>query len=141
MSIVGSPTVMTFGSTGDANTTASRYSCIDRVKAKTAVVAIPGRLGGSTIRTKPPASPQPSSQAASSSSRGTVRKTPLRSHVQNGIVNVGYRMTSAHHVSLSPSRATTGTRGRKRTIGGTSYVMNMAMPVDSAPGSRRRPSA
>jgi hypothetical protein len=59
------------------------------VNAKIAVVAIPGRLKGSTTRTIPSHIPQPSIQAASSTSRGTARKKPSISHVQNGMVKVG----------------------------------------------------
>ena len=61
----------------------------EHVRRYDAVVAMPGRLTGTTTRTSPPTTPQPSIQAASSISIGTERKKPIMSHVQNGMVKVG----------------------------------------------------
>lgn len=49
----------------------------------------PGTDSGSTIRTIAPTRPQPSTMADSSTSLGSDLKKPMRSHVQNGTVNVG----------------------------------------------------
>jgi hypothetical protein len=53
------------------------------------VITTAGRLNGTTTRTIALATPHPSTQAASSSSRGSALKKPIMSHVQNGMVKVG----------------------------------------------------
>src|SRR5262245_13576048 len=78
--------------------------------------------------------------AHSSISFGTVRKYPMRSHVQKGTRNVGYVTTSDHRLSESPRRFTTVLSGRKSSDGGTRYVTKIATPNDAAPRKRRRAS-
>ncbi len=53
------------------------------------MVRIAGSDNGNTILIKAPNRLQPSTIAASSISRGTARKKPISSQVQNGIVKVG----------------------------------------------------
>ena len=52
-------------------------------------VRIPGSEIGKTMRSSVMMREAPSTSAASSSSRGIVLKKPIRSHVENGIVNDG----------------------------------------------------
>src|SRR6266536_971036 len=56
---------------------------------KITTVRIPGIEIGSTTRRSAFNREQPSIRAASSSSSGIVLKKPIRSHVENGIVNDG----------------------------------------------------
>ena len=57
--------------------------------------------------------------AASSISNGTVLKKPMSSHVQNGIVRVGYTTTSDHQESCRSSKLTTRASGMNRMMPGT----------------------
>jgi hypothetical protein len=59
---------------GPVSTKAKRKLFQEVVKAKIAVATMPGRTSGSAIRAKAPRREQPSSHAASSSSRGTSSK-------------------------------------------------------------------
>src|SRR5512132_1351817 len=99
MSSVATPSGTGFCSEIDTNASEYRKSCIDSVNEKMIEVMIPGQLTGSTTRSSAPSWPQPSSMAASSISNGTVLKKPMSNQVQNGIVNVGYTTTRAHHES------------------------------------------
>ena len=113
------PTVMVLSSAGETKTSAYRNSFQDSVKANSAAQITTGTATGSRIRTRVWSRLQPSSMAHSSISRGTVRKYPSSSQVQNGTRNVGYVTTSAHRLSERPSRFTTVLRGRKSSDGGT----------------------
>src|SRR6185436_1947066 len=101
ISSVATPSGTGFSSDTDTKASEYRKSCIDSVNEKMIAVMMPGQLTGSTTRSSAPSCPQPSTMAASSISNGTVLKKPIKSHVQNGIVNVGYTTTSAHHESWS----------------------------------------
>ena len=60
------------------------------VNEKNATTASAGSDIGRMMRTRVPSREQPSTSAASSSSRGTERKYPIRSQVQNGTVKPRY---------------------------------------------------
>src|SRR6266508_2362723 len=94
----------------------------ESVKAKSTAHTSPGTAMGSTIRIKAWTRVAPSTIAHSSTSFGTVRKYPMRSHVQNGTRNVGYVSTSAHLESPSPIQFTTCASGRNRSEVGTSRL-------------------
>src|SRR5690242_15782519 len=99
------------------------------VKAKMATVSMPAMLSGSTTRGMAPTREQPSTMAASSISIGMGRKNPAMSHVQNGMVNVGYATISDPSLSNNPSAAITLTSGRNSSVVGIRYVRKM--PMDS----------
>ena len=61
----------------------------ESVKAKSAAQTSPGTAIGSTMRRSAWMRVAPSTSAHSSTSFGTVRKYPIKSHVQNGTRNVG----------------------------------------------------
>src|SRR5213083_2587702 len=86
---VATPSGTGFWSEIEMNASEYRKSCMDSVNEKMIDVMSPGQLTGSTTRSSAPSWLQPSIIAASSISNGTVLKNPIRSHVQNGIVNVG----------------------------------------------------
>ncbi len=65
-------------------------SCIVRVKAKTTTVRRPGTERGRMTFTIAPRRLHPSTMACSSMSWGTDLKKPMSSHVQKGMVKVGY---------------------------------------------------
>src|SRR4051794_37516433 len=94
-------------------------SCIDNVKAKITRLNKPGTLTGNTMRMAAPSRLQPSTRAASSISRGTCLKKPDMSHVQNGMVNVGYTTTSAKRESCSPNCTMTWESGMNSSDEGT----------------------
>src|SRR5437667_8505011 len=71
----------------------------DSVKAKIPAERMPGTAIGKMILTIAPKRVAPSIRAHSSSSLGIVLKYPMRSHVQNGIRNVGYVRISADRKS------------------------------------------
>src|SRR5947209_10280018 len=108
------------------------------VKAKMAIVRIPGMLTGSTIRNIAPSRLHPSTRAASVISRGTFLKKPMSSQVQNGIVKVGYTSTRAQRVLTRPRPTTSCDSGRNSSVGGTRYVRKMPMPSAPDPGNRVR---
>src|SRR2546423_1027548 len=81
------------------------------------MVRIPGTERGRTTRNIAPSRLQPSTRAASVISRGTFLKKPIRSHVQKGIVNVGYTSASDHLLLLSPNPATSWESGRDESGG------------------------
>ncbi len=58
------------------------------MKAYTATAMIPGSAAGTTTRKSAPSGPQPSTYAASSSSRGTDAKYPVSIQMENGRENV-----------------------------------------------------
>src|SRR5919108_1559118 len=122
---------MVLSSAGETKTSAYRNSFHDSVNANSAAQITPGTATGSRMRSMVCARPQPSSIAHSSISRGTVRKYPMRSHVQNGTRNVGYVTTSDHRLSASPSRVTTVVSGRKSSEGGTREGTKIATPKES----------
>src|SRR5919108_6609852 len=65
------------------------------VKPNRITHTMPGTAIGSTMRVSVCIRLAPSTSAHSSTSRGTVRKYPMSSHVENGTRNVGYVTTSA----------------------------------------------
>src|ERR1700730_10638639 len=94
-------------------------SCAVSVNAKITTVRMAGTERGRTVFTNAPTTVQPSTIAASSISRGTDLKKPISSQVQNGMVKVGYKTTSDHIESASPSSETTRDSGRNSSVGGT----------------------
>src|SRR5207253_116286 len=71
------------------------------------VKTMSGAANGSSTRTSACGRVAPSTSAASSSSVGSALKKPIRSHVQNGTVNVGYDRKSAISELVAPSSAST----------------------------------
>src|SRR5438445_12732347 len=92
------------------------------------IVRIPGTERGRTTRNMAPRRLQPSTRAASVISRGTFLKKPIRSQVQNGIVNVGQTTASDHWLLLRPKPAPSWESGRNRSVGGTRQVRKMPTP-------------
>src|SRR6266508_729283 len=89
------------------------------VKAKTTTATSPGKTSGTTVRTNAPSRLEPSTIACSSMSFGIVRKKPINSQTDTGIVIVGYTSTSDQVLSCSPTAATTRDRERNSSVGGT----------------------
>src|SRR5215510_8759414 len=98
---------------------AYRNSFHESVNAKIAEATSPGAASGTTTRASAAARVAPSTNAASSSSRGSALKKPIISHVQNGTVNVGYDSTSAARLLVAPSSASTRYSGMNSSAGGT----------------------
>ncbi len=69
---------------------ANRNSFQETRKAKMAATTSPGAAIGITIRINTPRREQPSIIAASSTSRGTSTKNPIRSQIENGSANETY---------------------------------------------------
>src|SRR5215207_9903900 len=69
------------------NTRAKRNSFQERTKAKTPAASIPGSESGTMMRQKAPRRPLPSTNAASSNSRGIPWKKPIRIQTTNGRLN------------------------------------------------------
>src|SRR5205823_1885897 len=113
----------------------------DSVKAKIPAERMPGTAIGKMILTIAPKRVAPSIRAHSSSSLGIVLKYPMRSHVQNGIRNVGYVRISAHGVSPTWKVRMMFASGMKRSVGGTRYVTKIDVPRVPAMGNRSRASA
>src|SRR5436190_20076020 len=134
ISSVATPSGTGFCSEMDTKASEYRTSCMDSVNEKITAVITPGQLTGSTTRSSAPNWLHPSIIAASSISNGTVLKNPMRSHVQNGIVKVGYTTTSDHQESWRWSSITTRGSGMNRMMADTRYVMKMAIPRFSANG-------
>src|SRR5215471_1204947 len=103
----------------------------DSVNAKSAAHTSPGTAMGRMMRHSAWIRVAPSTIAHSSISLGTVRKYPMRSHVQNGTRNVGYVTTRAHLESPRPSQFTTWASGRNRSEVGTRYVTKIPVPMPS----------
>src|SRR5215813_15096656 len=114
------------------------YSFQHSVNPKSAAHTSPGTAIGSKIRVSVCMRLAPSTSAHSSTSRGTVRKYPISSHVENGTRNVGYVRTRAQIESDRPSQLITCDSGRKSSVGGTRYVMNTAVPNEPTPRYRSR---
>src|SRR5215831_11368086 len=119
MRSVATPRVIGFWSEADTKVSAYTNSCKVRVKVKITVVRMPGNDSGRAILMKAPNRLQPSTIAASSISTGSVLKNPMSSHVQKGMVKVGYTTTSDHIEFCNPRRVITRDSGRKRSVGGT----------------------
>src|SRR2546425_8039580 len=113
----------------------------DSVKAKIPAERMPGTAIGKMILTIAPKRVAPSIRAHSSSSLGIVLKYPMRSHVQNGIRNVGYVRISAHGVSPTWKVRMMFASGMKRSVGGTRDVTKIDVPRVPAMGNRSRASA
>src|SRR5256885_16835350 len=105
------------------------------------MVRIPGTERGRTTRNIAPSRLQPSTRAASVISRGTFLKKPIRSHVQKGIVKVGYTSASDHLLLLSPNPATSWESGRNKSVGGTRWGGKKPDPKVPGPGKRTRAGA
>src|SRR2546428_10368082 len=110
-------------------------------KAKIPAERMPGTAIGKIILTIAPKRVAPSIRAHSSSSLGIVLKYPMRSHVQNGIRNVGYVRISAHGVSPTWKVRMMFASGMKRSVGGTRYVTKIDVPRVAALGDRSPGSA
>src|SRR2546429_1893772 len=113
----------------------------DGMKAMGPAERMPGTAIGKMILTIAPKRVAPSIRAHSSSSLGIVLKYPMRSHVQNGIRNVGYVRISAHGVSPTWKVRMMFASGMKRSVGGTRYVTKIDVPRVPAMGNRSRASA
>src|SRR5437867_3257449 len=113
----------------------------DSVNAKMPAERIPGTAIGKMIRVIAPKRVAPSMRAHSSSSLGIVLKYPMRSHVQNGMRNVGYVRISAHGVLPSWKFRMMSASGMNRSVGGTRYVTKIDVPSVPARGNFRRASA
>src|SRR3989442_12247323 len=94
----------------------------DSVKAKIPAERMPGTAIGKMILTIAPKRVAPSIRAHSSSSLGIVLKYPMRSHVQNGIRNVGDVRISAHGVWPTWKARTMVWRGMTRSGGWNAAV-------------------
>src|SRR5712671_4877276 len=113
----------------------------DKVNAKMPAERIPGTAIGKMIRVIAPKRVAPSMRAHSSSSLGIVLKYPMRSHVQNGIKNVGYVRISAQGVFPSWKSRMMSASGMNRSVGGTRYVTKIDVPSAPAIGNRSRANA
>src|SRR2546429_8419243 len=113
----------------------------DREKAKTPAERMPGTAIGKMILTIAPKRVAPSIRAHSSSSLGIVLKYPMRSHVQNGIRNVGYVRISAHGVSPTWKVRMMFASGMKRSVGGTRDGTEIEGPRGAGMGDRKRGGA
>src|SRR5712692_9612324 len=113
----------------------------DSVNANRAAQTRPGMAIGSTILVRAWMRVAPSTIAHSSTSLGTVRKYPMRSHVQKGTRNVGYVMMSAHLESLNPSQLMTWASGKNNSEVGTRYVTKIPVPKLATPKNLSRASA
>src|SRR5262249_4971902 len=118
-----------------------RNSFQESVKAKMPADRIPGTASGNVMLTMARIRLAPSMRAHSSISFGMVLKYPIRSHVQNGIRNVGWVRMTAHGVWPSPNVFTTSPSGMKSRVGGTRYVMKIMVPSGAAHRNCRRASA
>src|SRR5438552_8189933 len=65
----------------------------------------------------------------------------MRSHVENGIKNVGYVRISAHGVLPSWKSRMMSASGMNSSVGGTRYVTKIEVPIAPAIGNLRRASA
>src|SRR2546430_7655150 len=113
----------------------------DSVNAKIPAERMPGIAIGKMIRVIAPKRVAPSIRAHSSSSLGIVLKYPMRSHVQNGIRNVGYVRIGAHGVSPTWKVRMMFASGMKRSVGGTPDLPKIGVPRVPAMGNRSRASA
>src|SRR5207244_9353165 len=84
------PTTAVLLAVCDTNVSAYVNSFQVSVKPKSVTQTIPGIAIGSTMRRSVCIRVAPSTSAHSSTSRGIVRKWPIRSHVENGTRKVGY---------------------------------------------------
>src|SRR5581483_2130001 len=105
--------------TVEMNVIAYTNSCVLSVNEKITTVRTPATEIGTTIRAKAPSRLHPSIIAASSRSFGMALKNPIRSQVQNGIVNDGYTSTSDQSESCRPRSAIRRDIGMNRRVGGT----------------------
>ena len=76
----------------------------DAMKLRIVAATIPGRLSGSTIRTKVPTREHPSIRAASSRSRGMSSKKPAMIQMMRGRTTMMWVRTMPVRVLISPSR-------------------------------------
>src|SRR5438046_5774320 len=113
----------------------------DSVNAKIPADRMPGTAIGKMIRVIAPKRVAPSMRAHSSSSLGIVLKYPMRSHVQNGMRNVGYVRISAQGVLPSWKFRMMSASGMNRRVGGTRYVTKMDVTSAPAIGKRSRARA
>src|SRR4030095_8148316 len=109
----------------------------DSVNAKMPADRMPGTAIGKMIRAIAPKRVAPSMRAHSSSSLGIVLKYPIRSHVQNGIRNVGYVRISAQGVLPSWKSRMMSASGMNSNVGGTRYVTKIDVPRVPAIGNLR----
>src|SRR5947207_15767731 len=113
----------------------------DSVNAKIPADRMPGTAIGKMIRVIAPKRVAPSMRAHSSNSLGIVLKYPMRSHVQNGMRNVGYVRISAQGVLPSWKVRMMAASGMDGSVGGTRYVTKMDVPSAPAIGKRSRARA
>ncbi len=85
------------------STLANRYSFQERMKPNRPVERMPGSARGSTIRTKAPSRPFPSTMAASSRASGIVLKNDRNSQRQKGAVKVICVTITPAYELMSPS--------------------------------------
>src|SRR6266849_383527 len=94
-------------------------SCVTSVNVKITTVRIPDvDIGIMSLRNAPQRE-RPSTIAASSRSRGIDLKNPISSHVENGMVKLGYTRMIDQSESCRPSIATTFESGMNSSVGGT----------------------
>src|SRR5207247_3232580 len=106
----------------DVKINAYRNSSHARRNPKRAVARSPERASGSVTRNSAPRRLAPSILAASSRSRGMVRKCPLRIHRTNGVMNEQYTTINPILVSRRWSRTIVRYSGIRMAIGGSMYV-------------------
>src|SRR5207237_4452197 len=96
--------------------------------------AMPGVASGSTMNTRLCQRVAPSTSAASSSSRGMVRKYALSSQMLNGTEKVRYTATSAGNESSKCKLFSTMKIGMNSSVDGNRYTKNTALESAPRPG-------
>ena len=109
------------------------------MNASSASVITAGRASGSMTRQNSVHSPAPSSRAASSTSRGSMRKdcrinTMPKTDTSSVEISPGY-------VSTQPTALTSRNRGMTSSIAGSMSVARKAAKMPSRPGNRIRANA
>src|SRR5579885_1791022 len=97
------PTGMVFELPSVMRMLANRNSFQDSTNTKTPTEKVPGKAKGRKIRRKALKKDAPSTQAASSISRGIFSKKERNIQSANGNVNTQWQMTNPAMVSTSPS--------------------------------------
>src|SRR5690242_2271104 len=104
--------------------------------ANSPVAITPGLASGRITRNSAPSRVQPSTRAASSSSRGSEPKKLLIVHSENGVTSEQYTMISPVLLSSSCTLASNRYSGITRVIGGSMYVARNSSSVVRRNGNR-----
>src|SRR5712691_4103130 len=96
--------------------------------------AMPGAASGMTTNTRLCQRVAPSTIAASSNSRGIVKKYALSSQILNGTENVRYTATSAGSQSSMCKLFSTMNIGMNSSVDGNKYTKNTVLDSALRPG-------